>query len=113
MILIRNSKAISITAKLETFKEANNKQSPLSGAEMIEYKELNADGEIQSGLLVTDVTEGSQAFLAGLQKGDTIRAINRKLVKTLNDLKTLLEKEDTNFLFSVERNKQNFYLGSD
>ena len=79
---------------------------------MIEYKELNKDNELQTGLLVTDVKEGSEAFLIGLQKGDLIKAIDRKPIGQLANLKSILQNKNQQLLITIERNEQNLYLGS-
>ena len=89
-----------------------DKIKPLSGAELIEYSELNTNGELQAGLLVTDVKEGSQAFLIGLQKADLIKTINRKPITSLKALKQTIDNENGTMLITVERNEQNFFLGT-
>ena len=110
--MIRDKKSLTIKAKLANFEQKEDTTKPLSGAELIEYTELDIDGELQAGLLVTEVKEGSQAFLIGLQKADLIKAINRKPITSLKALKNLLDNHDGTLLITVERNEQNYYLGT-
>ena len=110
--ILRKNKPLEITAKLVNMTETDDTSTPFSGADLIEFNELNANGKIQSGLLITDVKEGSNAFLIGLQKGDLVKAINRDPISTLKSLKAKLEKDASNILITVERNEQNLYLGS-
>lgn len=110
--IIRNSKSQTVKAKLSVFENTEKSSTHLSGAEMIEYKELNAKNKLQTGLLVTDVKEGSEAFLIGLQKGDLIKAINRKPILSLEGLKSIIQDNKVNLLITVERGEQNLFLGS-
>ncbi len=52
-------------------------------------KDRSGRGRLESGVLVREVTPDSTAQRAGLQKGDIIREINRKPVKTLEDFERL------------------------
>ena len=54
--------------------------------ELAEQLELKA----KTGVLVTNVREGSPAAIAGLKKNDVIQAFDGKEVKTFEDLKRLL-----------------------
>lgn len=53
-------------------------------------RELGLD--IQGGVLIVDVADGSPAALAGLQKGDVIVEANRKSVTTVGELAQILDK---------------------
>ena len=109
---LRNNKNMTIKSTTTNFTGPQKPGSQLSGAQMIEYKELNKDNELQTGLLVTDVKEGSEAFLIGLQKGDLIKAIDRKPIGQLANLKSILQTKDQPLLITVERDEQNLYIGS-
>ncbi len=110
--LLRDNKPMTIKSKTTNFEGSQKSGTQLSGAQMIEYKELNKDNELQTGLLVTDVKEGSEAFLIGLQKGDLIKAIDRKPIGQLANLKSILQNKNQQLLITIERNEQNLYLGS-
>ncbi|MFW6132102.1 MAG: PDZ domain-containing protein, partial [Candidatus Aminicenantaceae bacterium] len=47
------------------------------------------------GLIIIEIKKGSPADLKGLQVGDIILEINRKRVKTVDDVKSILKKVDS------------------
>jgi serine protease Do len=48
--------------------------------------------DVQEGVLITDVAEGSPASLTGLQKGDVIVEADRKHIANVGDLAQVLDK---------------------
>jgi C-terminal processing protease CtpA/Prc len=49
--------------------------------------------QAKTGVLVTDVREGSPAAVGGIKKNDVVQAFDEKEVKTFEDLKTILAKK--------------------
>ena len=66
----------------------------------------------RSGLLVRGVQEGSAAANAGLQPGDVITEINRAPVKSVEDVKQVMDKraKDKPALFLVHRNGASIFI---
>jgi len=64
----------------------------------------------ENGVVITDVTEGSAASLAGLQKGDVIVETARQPVANVEDLDRLLPKGKGNVLFLVRRQDASLFV---
>ena len=62
-----------------------------------------------SGVEVTSVAEGSPAAQRGLRSGDVITAVNRRLVRNLNDLQTVASNSRILFLL-VQRGDRSLML---
>lgn len=110
--LIRKNKPVEIKTKLENFNYEPKNQTDFTGADIIEMKALTAEGKIQTGLLVTNIRDGSPAFLMGLETNDLITAINRQHVDSIATLQKILKKTEQGILISIQRNNQNIYLGA-
>jgi serine protease DegQ len=110
--LIRKNKPVEIKTKLENFNYEPKNQTDFTGADIIEMKALTAEGKIQTGLLVTNIREGSPAFLMGLETNDLITAINRQPVDSIATLQKILKTTEQGILISIQRNNQNIYLGA-
>ena len=77
--------------------QGGNDQGQSSGLEGVDVQELTPDVARQmgiegrtSGVVVTDVDEGSAAAEAGLRQGDIIEQVNRQPVKTAGDFDRLV-----------------------
>jgi len=57
--------------------------------------------EVEQGVVITDVQEGSTASLAGLQKGDVIVEADRQKVASVSDLENILAKAKDTVLLLV------------
>jgi len=65
-----------------------------------------------NGALVAQVEPGSPADNAGLQRGDVIREVNRKLIKDAKDFMERIEenKSGGTLLLLVKRNENSLYI---
>jgi serine protease Do/serine protease DegQ len=77
----------------------------LSGAEI----ESHDEGDNQY-LVVSEVLRGSSAWNARLRKGDVIISVNRKLVKTLDDLRNAVSMKDQQILLNVQRGQTALFI---
>jgi serine protease Do len=99
---LRNGKQKSLTvtlAKRDDEEQVASAQSPNSEELGIEVTDLDSDiarrfgiDEKETGVLVTDVEDGSLAQDADVQPGDVIREINRTTVKNRQDFTHLMKK---------------------
>ncbi len=68
--------------------------------------------KVKEGVLVRDVVEGGRAAEAGIRAGDVIVEINRQPVRTVEDLKTRVDKQAKNepMVLLVNRDGQALYV---
>ena len=62
------------------------------------------------GVIVTKVHRGSDAFEAGLRKGDIIRAVNNNDIKNLDDFKTQIAKKKGAKFLTVQRGRNSVFI---
>jgi len=67
---------------------------------------------VKSGVIVVSVEQGSLADLAGIQEGDVITEVNRKLVRDLDEFNqaTAKARQGESVLLLVTRGKENFFV---
>jgi len=97
--LIRDGKERTVTAELEELKEERaarggepvEKEATLSGIQVDEltpsYQRRFGLPRNLTGVVITDVDEGSLAAEVGLQPGDVIQEINRQRINTVEDFR--------------------------
>lgn len=88
----------------------NPAMESFSGATL---KNIPSDVELRggdAGVFVDAVEIGSKASRAGLQRGDVIRAVNRKDVANLKDFESRIKDKDGPFALSVERQGSRIFL---
>lgn len=120
--VIRDGKEMSLLVKIENLQ--NDETSALPAEETsqgrwgLQLRDMNAATARQMGIkkdygaLVVGVRPGSPAEDASVQKGDVIIEVNRKPVKTVEDMKNEITKakDKDSLLLLVERNGGTFYL---
>ncbi|NNC38463.1 MAG: DegQ family serine endoprotease [Acidimicrobiales bacterium] len=62
------------------------------------------------GVLITNVKRGSDAFDAGLRKGDIIRAVNNKEIIDLDDFKSKIAGKRKAVALTVQRGRNQIYI---
>jgi serine protease Do len=119
---MRNGKRKSVTvtlAKREDNEQVATTQSPNSEELGIEVTDLDSDiarrfgiNEKETGVLVTDVEDGSLAQEADLQPGDVIKEINRSTIKDRQDFMHLMKKykDEKNLHFLVKRRNAGYMV---
>jgi len=84
--------------------------SVLEGAELSEIPANHeAFGKV-SGVLVTNVVQGSRAFRSGLEIGDIITAVNRAPVTSRSELAAALDANAGTVAMNVLRGNQQLFL---
>ena len=73
-----------------------------------EKYEISSD--VDAGLVVTEVKEGSVSAFAGLQPGDVVLEVNRKRVKTPEDFKRAWKEGSDKVLFLVYRKGMTIFM---
>ncbi|MFQ6113450.1 MAG: Do family serine endopeptidase, partial [bacterium] len=73
-------------------------------------REYGYEGE--EGVLVSDVRSNSVAYEKGIRRGDLIKEVNRKKVKSVREFESIVEKLDAGkiVLFQIKRGRENNFV---
>ncbi len=68
--------------------------------------------DYEPGILVVEVLEGGPAEEAGIQEGDVIKEVNRKVVRDLKTYQSIMRevKKGQNILFRIKRGGMNLFV---
>ncbi len=104
--VMRNQKKLTLSAKVgDPNDEIKQHQNVfLSGVSFRNFSEIETDGTPLVGVLVTNVSETSQAALAGVVPGDVITQANGKAVSSVTDLIAAANTKVESLLLNVDRN---------
>jgi len=107
--VLRDGGEKKLTAFIEDEVEqavAGDKLNPLLSGASFESR----DDAGNKYLVVADVSRGSAAWNARLRKGDLILSVNRAPVKTLTDMKKMVQFSDKQILFNVQRGQTALFI---
>ncbi len=90
--------------------QASKISDSLSGAELGAIQQDHPLYGRVEGVEVLDVEQDSNAWNAGLRKGDVIVSVNREPVKNLTDLKRAAKKSHNGLLLNVRRGEGALFL---
>ncbi len=99
--IIRDGRKIDVPVVVEAMKESTLASSKgqkkvkatlgLTLTELDKVMRKNLEVRIQYGLVVSNVQRGSAAARAGIKKGDVLYRVDRKNVKSLSDLRKIID----------------------
>ncbi|MDD5225480.1 MAG: Do family serine endopeptidase [bacterium] len=122
VVIIRDKKEKEIFIEVGELKDEETAQAEPGSAPVnhfgIEAEELTPEiaqelgVKDRRGVVITEVTPGSQAEEVGIRQGDIIRQINRKPIQDLADYQSLMAKigKGKSILLLIEREKQSFFV---
>ncbi len=121
--VIRNGKRISTPIRVEAAKDDDdnnnavndNSSSPATYSDFdgVEFGDIPAGLDPAggtNGVLVTKLVRGSDAWEAGLQKGDIVRSVNNVKIKNLREFKREIKKHKGAIFLSVERGRNQIFV---
>ncbi|AAO90295.1 Do family serine endopeptidase [Coxiella burnetii] len=82
----------------------------LGGMRMQKFNDLEPDGTILQGVLVTGVDDSSDGALGGLEPGDIIISANGQLTPTVDELMKIAEGKPKELLLKVARGAGQLFL---
>ncbi|PSJ46698.1 serine endoprotease DegQ [Zobellella endophytica] len=85
---------------------ANTLHESLEGASLAN---TGSDDAVQ-GVKLTEVTARSPAAMSGLEQGDIIIGVNRQRVRTLNDLRQIIQSKPEVMALNIQRGNSSIYL---
>ncbi|MDB2386804.1 Do family serine endopeptidase [Shewanella sp.] len=81
-----------------------------SGALHPMLKGAKLENSKNTGVILTDIAQGSPAAASGLVKGDIIVGVNRKKINDLNSLKSVLKDQKGSVALKIKRDNTRIYL---
>src|SRR2546426_23230 len=121
MVVVREGKEVRLTARIARLED--EKPSRVAGSEGKGQLGLSVQPltppvarelglKVNEGVLVRDVAEGSRAGEAGIRAGDVIVEVDRQPVRTVEDLKTRVDKhaKGAPMLVRVNREGSTMYV---
>lgn len=110
--ILRNNKPLEISATVgdPTASQKTRVIPFISGLRLRDFNELQGDGQLVKGVLITKVSDMSQAALAGLQAGDVIINANQQQVAGVQDLLHVISEKPKELLVKVNRNNSDLFL---
>lgn len=113
LTIMRDGHKKTVKATIRQTKGATNDGGSISkylkGASLRTLHEGESN-QVDHGVLVQDVDQGSPAWRAGLRPGDIIINANRKPVDTLQQLGQAVPKKDAPILLRINRNGGVFFI---
>lgn len=107
-----NNHKTSIHTEVASLDSVHNPAHPpfFAGVTLQNFKEMQTDGHILTGIQVVDSHDTSNAALAGLQNGDIITAVNKQKVDSIKALKALIAKTHSDqLLLTLSRHNTRLY----
>lgn len=116
MKVIREGKTLTLTVTLDKLTEVA-KAEEMEEALGMDVEEITPNLvqrfglDVEKGIVVTQVQEGSPAHEGGIRQGDVIQEVNKKTVNTLQEFRDALEEAgaDESILFVVRRRGGTFF----
>ncbi len=112
MRVLRNGKERQLQAVIEepelTAIEGEKIHPRLGGAVLANVSEETLSGRVE-GVVVADVANGSVAMHSGLRKGDVIAQVNRHEVRTIEQMRKVVDRDGA-LLINIQRRGGALYL---
>jgi serine protease Do len=110
--LMRNNRLMDISA---TVGDPNAAQKTrvipfISGMRLRDFNELQGDGMLVKGVLITQISDMSPGALAGLQAGDIVISANQQQVTDVQDLLHVVSEKPHELLLKINRNNSDLFL---
>ena len=103
--VLRDGKVVELSVTLQNTDQGKTEAESLIPA--LKGAILNSN---EQGVFIEDVRANSLAARSGLKKGDIILNINREPVKTITDVRKIIESKPSILAFNILRNGNNIYL---
>ena len=111
LTVLRDHKVLPIKTEVADPKVLLQRELPfLGGMRMQKFNDLEPDGTILQGVLVTGVDDSSDGALGGLEPGDIIISANGQLTPTVDELMKIAEDKPKELLLKVARDTGQLFL---
>ncbi len=116
MKIKRGAQNLTLTAvienldKLKKEKEIASTKNPLSGMRLNDISQLDENNQPLKGVIVLNVNDNSDAWLAGIQPGDVITKANDTIINGLSDLTKIANSNPKQLLLTVNRGGATLYM---
>lgn len=113
IIILRKHRRKSLSAIVGDPKDLALKQSKtifLSGMRLQKFMDMEPNGSLLTGIMVTYISDNSNAILAGLQLGDIIISANHHLLTSLKQFIRIAKNNPKQLLLKVVRDNRQLFL---
>lgn len=113
MKIRRGNKYMMLTAVIESatkIKKQKHGSHFLQGVRLNNFFQLDMDNKELKGVIVLNVNDASDAWLAGLRRGDVILTANGKKIEDISILAHMADDNPDKLLLNVRRGMANLYL---
>ncbi len=112
LTVLRDHKAVNLAATIQDPKKLMMQRALpfLDGMQLQKFSDLEPDGTLLKGVLVTNLTDSSDGALAGLIPGDIIISANNEPTPTIQQLIHVAESKPKQLLLKVSRDNKQLFL---
>ncbi len=114
LVLYRQGKQINLTAVIQPFEipvvEGVRWNKKLAGAKIGEIRESSLQRGSVSYLQVIEVERDSNAWQAGIRKGDILYSINKQLIQNHDEALEIIEANHDGIILNIQRGSRELYL---
>lgn len=114
LVLYRQGKQLNLTAVIQPFEipvvEGVRWNKKLAGAKIGEIRESSLQRGSVSYLQVIEVERDSNAWQAGIRKGDILYSINKQLIQNHDEALEIIEANHDGIILNIQRGGRELYL---
>jgi len=114
LTILRDGKTKHITATIrEQHSEktlAKSISNKLDGAVLANAPASSSDDSMKGGVRIVDIKLGSEAWRAGLRKGDIIVSANQQVVQNIDELRAAVKSPNDSLLLNVRRQNSALFI---
>lgn len=114
MVVQRKKSTVNLTVGIDTVEKAiktmEKENSLLMGVRLNNIHQVDTQNQEIQGVLVLEVNDTSNAWLAGLRPGDVILKANGTKTKEINDIAKIAQAKPSKLLLGIRRGLANIYV---
>src|SRR5581483_5041312 len=110
LTVVRKGASRDVDVKVGEVQEAKTEAKPDTKAQLSKLEGAQIENARGGGVRIADVEQNSRAWQLGLRPGDTITAVNRKPVRSVDELNTALNDSQGQTALFIHRGDEELLL---